>query len=289
MLKKALFGALVAPVLLCACGQRMDKQQLKVIDQGFSRADAFVREQNSIRLHELDTRLADPQTRRLALLWTPVAKKVQALTDSIDQYMLSLSSLLADGRELSRDRQARLMADLREYKQNLVKVFDSTVLEHGSWVTKEIGEMSRHWPLLHDSSIEASGTAINLEMLNKLRLDNLLTATRLLRYCDVRSAYTGDVYDKIDAIISVSSTHVTQGEPVIVLSGIGAFSSRANQKITVGGKLIKINDEGIAVDTINTRNQSGKHTIRVNIEYTRPDGRKMPITKTITYKVFPAN
>jgi len=80
---------------------------------------------------------------------------------------------------------------------------------------------------------------------------------------------------------------VTQGEPIIIKSRIGAFSSKANPKITIAGELIPINDEGIAVDTIYTDKELGKHKIKVEVEYTRPDGTKSSIMEDVIYRVFP--
>lgn len=147
--------------------------------------------------------------------------------------------------------------------------------------------MLRRLTFSQDSPLWANGPSITLEVLNDLRIDNRLTESHLLSFCLKYSVSYTDAFDKFDAIVTPSSTRVTQGEPIVIQSGIGAFSSKAHPKITIGGKLIPLNDEGIAVDTIYTDKELGKHAVRVDVEYTRPDGTRSTITKNVTYRVFP--
>jgi hypothetical protein len=288
MLNKTLFCALIVAILLCACGQRMDKRQLAIIDAGFTRSDQFIKEQNDELLALLVNRLNVATTKSYAQLWTPVAKRIRSLTDSVDGYLVGLSSGLKNGDNLGHDRERQLLEALRRYKGQLLVAFDTVVRQRHEYVKVQIAEMEPYWPLLKDSSIRDGGPAINLQLLNKLRIDSRLTEHHLLQYCVDQSVLTTDHFDRQDFIVGLSSTHITAGESIILFSGLGAFSLEADPKITVDGRLIKVDSEtGVAKDTLSATSQVGKHKIQVDIEYSRPDGTRVTASKSLTFRVFP--
>jgi hypothetical protein len=68
-------------------------------------------------------------------------------------------------------------------------------------------------------------------------------------------------------------------------AGIAAYSVSVGPKITIAGKDIPINENGVAVYSLRASKQADRYSIPVTTEFTKPDGQKATVMKTVHYRV----
>ena len=64
------------------------------------------------------------------------------------------------------------------------------------------------------------------------------------------------------------------------------FSDAAKPQITIGDKVIKLNEyDGTAVHRFTADGEPGTHSVMVKIEYYKPDGSRQYVTKYLKYTI----
>jgi hypothetical protein len=130
---------------------------------------------------------------------------------------------------------------------------------------------------------ENTGIAGALSMLHKLHNDISITENLITDYFNSQAPYPYYGYYFYHPLATINSSHLKTGQPVEVTAGIGAYSTRSNPAITINGKAIPINADGMAVYNTIARGRPGKHFIPITITYYRPDGVKATVFKNIEY------
>jgi len=125
-------------------------------------------------------------------------------------------------------------------------------------------------------------TVAALTILSKFQSDVKNSESQVVDYLHKQIGEVKVVFDKFDAIVSPSATYLMPGDELEIKAGIGAFSTAAKPTVTINGTNYPVNEEGVA--DFKTK-VSSTNTIRVNVEYTKPDGSKAVIPKDIKYTV----
>jgi hypothetical protein len=86
-------------------------------------------------------------------------------------------------------------------------------------------------------------------------------------------------------MVGQNSTILMPGEELQIYSGIGSFSLESRPKISVYGKPIPIEADGIAVYKIKTLSKPGKYYVPVKINYIDQEGRQQTVEREIEYTV----
>lgn len=95
----------------------------------------------------------------------------------------------------------------------------------------------------------------------------MIESIKCLRQTEIHSCRV------FDGIAVLSSSYVKQGQPIEVTAGIADFDTAREPRIMVGGKEIAIDkNDGAAVYRFAAKGTPGKYKIRVEFEYTKPDG-----------------
>lgn len=123
-----------------------------------------------------------------------------------------------------------------------------------------------------------------LTILSKFQNDVKNSESQVVDYCHKKIGEVEVVYDQFQALAIANANYVMPGDEIEVTAGVGAFSAAAKPTITINGQNIALDSEGAAKYKTKASG-SGKRTIPVMIEYTKPDGTIAKVSKPITYEV----
>jgi len=123
-----------------------------------------------------------------------------------------------------------------------------------------------------------------LTILSKFQNDVKNSESQVVDYCHKKIGEVEVVYDQFQALAIANANYVMPGDEIEITAGVGAFSAAAKPTITINGQRITLNAEGSAIFKTKASG-SGKRSIPVLIEYTKPDGTIAKVPKTINYEV----
>ena len=92
------------------------------------------------------------------------------------------------------------------------------------------------------------------------------------------------VDDFVMPVVSLNYNTVKPGDKLELTAGIGAFSSRVKQKITIDEKEVPV-DNGVATYNFRASKEPGNYRMRVVVEFLGPYGQLITLEKSIAYKV----
>jgi gliding motility-associated protein GldM len=127
-------------------------------------------------------------------------------------------------------------------------------------------------------------TIAALTILSKFQNDVKNSEAAITDYCHQKIGQVKVVFDEFQALAQASSNYVMPGDDIEITAGVGAFSAAAKPKITIGGQLISVGNEGTAVWKGKAAG-SGMKSIPVRIEFTKPDGTNAIVNREVKYEV----
>jgi gliding motility-associated protein GldM len=127
-------------------------------------------------------------------------------------------------------------------------------------------------------------TIAAVTILSKLQNDVKNAEAQMVDYCHRQIGAVKLVYNNFQAFAQANTTYAMPGQEIEITAGVGAFSDAAKPDIYIAGQKTQLTKEGTAVwKTI--AGSEGTKTVDVLIEYSKPDGTKNTIPKTIIYEV----
>lgn len=316
-MKKALIIPAVIVFLLIGCRPEENREQLKVVNRSLEYANGILQDENSLvylRLMELEK---DPQTANVAAVWSTRVKQIRLYADSIKDLIRGIKiELIKQSDSLKRDyvdvtKQLnrtegvgqRLLNKLTAFKDSIPTII-SLNKEDRAYSNNRINQLLQTIPLLSgyrdsltadeknnygrkwlEESFGHSSSLMAMIVLNKLVSDVLSTERTFINYCNSHMAIDNVIYDKQTAIATLSSIYMKAGQPVELTVGMGSFTDDLNPRITIDGKEMKLNDDGVVVHKFIAKGLPGSHIIPVKIEYTKPDGSKSFVEKKLVYTI----
>jgi GldM N-terminal domain len=128
--------------------------------------------------------------------------------------------------------------------------------------------------------------AAAISILSHFENSIIIIENKLVSFCDNQGGFfIREFYESFKALIIQSSTKVKAGEAIEINAGIGAFSMAAQPEITIAGKTVATNEDGIAAYVIKAAAKPGEYIIPVKINFVKPDGTRDSGTFKIKYLV----
>ncbi len=200
---------------------------------------------------------------------------------------------------------------LFNYKRDLINVLDPEEYQHIPVYKEQIISKKKHLfaeiPVL--ASIEHTSTPANNDlnekrwldstfgnadiamqtlMLHKIKNDVLISEQILLDFCFRSSTdHNPYHYEEIRLITSLSSSTIKSGESIEVTAGIAIVNDLLKPRVTIGGKKVRLNGMGLTEYTFQPQGRSGKYSLPVIIEITKPDGSIDKYQKKLNYTILP--
>jgi len=174
----------------------------------------------------------------------------------------------------------KLQEDLKKKVAEFEKTLplDLTIPEKAN--AEKSGDNAKDWTFNY---FHMTPTIASLTILSKFQNDVKNSEAQLVDYIHQQVGSVKIVYDQFEAIAQANRTYAMPGEEIEIKAGVGAFSDAAKPKITINGQMMPI--EGGKATFKTTASGAGDHTVRVHVEFTKPDGTTAFKDEDVKYTV----
>ncbi|HMO33495.1 MAG TPA: gliding motility protein GldM [Lacibacter sp.] len=282
----------------------------KVVDNSLSATSRVVNASTETIMSSFKEKLADPATREKAEVWMPKAEAAVRLTKEMSDMIDGLKDKIkkeagfdpanpAGGfKEDNIDIATRIMdkqgegeklrKKLEEYKAAILALdpevgrqfanslpIDLTIPKSTTTKLAKVTWTSAYFNM--------TPTVAALTMLSKFQNDVKTTENRMVNEFHNRVGQVVVRFDTYAPIVGANSTYLFPGQELQITAGIGAFSKNVLPQVTIGGKSVPMNADGLAVFKTAVGNTGG--TVPVIIRYKDQDGNDQVRETKIEYTV----
>jgi hypothetical protein len=259
-------------VLLCCSANNKGKEVYQVFDNGFSSSYKLINRQNQMILASLESKKYDPVTAAIATRWYDKAIAIKESSDGMKEYIEKLKSSIQENSTL------KLYDSLEHYKQYVLNVDPKIKQEFYSNI------------ILIDSSLkneeEALKGDISIPLLSYFQNNVAMVENRLISFCNEQFTSHRLYHENYLSLVTQNIKYAKPGDEIVITAGIGAFTLMLDEKITIAGDNIPLNESAVAVYKIKAPSGIGKHIYPVRIEYKDQDGKLQWITKEFEFTVM---
>jgi gliding motility-associated protein GldM len=280
----------------------------KVVDKSLQNSSSNLSAANTTLYSSLTEKLNDPKTAEKAQIWQPKAEKAKKLSDDLNAYIDGLKTELKkasdltmiDGKESFKednldaatrlfDTQGKgkeLEAKLAAYKTAMLAIDTAINVKFASTFPVDVAPPKGQDGTSKDFTnayFHMTPTVAGLTLLSKFQNNVKNAENQIVTYCHEQIGAVKVKFDKTGVLVGQSSNYVMPGQEIVVTAGIGAYSSAAQPKISIGGAGATVVD-GKATYKINASG-AGPHTIPVTVTYLDQDGISQSKTENVEYTV----
>ncbi|MEP7236376.1 MAG: hypothetical protein ABI685_00865 [Ferruginibacter sp.] len=312
------YATLISAIVLffssCTNKSKNDITVFRATEEGLQQSIGVISQSNEIIYHSLKDRLLEPRSSIQAEIWEPKASIVKLLSDTLVTYIRQLKEGLKDeaGFSNSLDRESfnedniatvnhffnehekgsELFNHLMNYKEHILAVDSqlNNVFKNNIVIFAKGGNYARY-----DSSAFTKSFFNDIPviaacaMLSKLENNIRIIENNFINYCHSNTISYSCGYDVFRILIGQSSNCVKTGDNIEITAGVGSFSVASQPKISIDGKVITGDENGIVTHKFKTPSKAGNYSKIVKIEFYKPDGTKESMTKNIEYTVIDPN
>lgn len=290
----------VSAFFIVACRSKGNEKQLQAVIEGFRNSNQLVEENIGRYLESMDAMTKDPYAQLSAQPAFEKAKELFRLSNQVRQYINTIRNKADDHSAFI----PQLFDTLFACKRSMIKSLEPRDSFHLKIFKHSTSELINSLPLFRGKSIIGNDSitafkatwmktnfADNSELMDELILskienDLLLSTNRLINYCFNSFSVHGPCYTYFP-MTSINSSYVKTGDKIEITVGVGAFVASVKPKILFDGKPMVLDPEGVAVYTAKANGKPGKRSLRIDVEYTKPDGTIERVFKNLAYTVLP--
>lgn len=274
-------------LLLNACNNKGDNSAPGVLNESIVSATRSIETWNWEIYTLFNAQMEDPKTRYKTGIWKPHADRIQNLSNHLVEYIQSAKKQIKPGMP---------SFQLRSFYDSLV-YYQSAMLNINERLTREF----KHAVLIsnfNDDTLQCSYndfehiflSAESPEMYNALFnvLENKIrrTENNMIRFCQSNTISYSCGYEKLEPLVAMDKSVVGPNETIEILAGLGQISTTTKTTVSISGKHIPNDWNGVAKYKFNVGNTKGKHNVLIAIDYIDPStGETRAISKTISYTV----
>jgi gliding motility-associated protein GldM len=280
----------------------------KTVNRSIDNANDVLGANNKIIYTSFAEKLNKPESRAMAEIWKPKADKVKQLADEMFTKIEALKVKIREyggyvagkkdsiGWESNLDAATRLMdkeeegpkleKELTELKAQLLNIdpeikkeFSAKLPIDLSYPKSTTGNQSNSWTT---SYFHMTPGIAAVTILNKFQNDIRTSENQIVTYCHNKIGEVAVRFDKLGFVGGLSSQYLMPGEKLKVYAALGATSSGAAPQISINGKPISLNGEGIAESEFPV---SGSGAVNVHIAYKDQTGVDRTIDRKLEYTV----
>jgi gliding motility-associated protein GldM len=286
----------------------------KVVDDSLRESNHVLTGSNNEIYKSLDELLADPKTAEKAAIWKPKADQIKAiaaeaysLIEKQKQELKAESDLdpeTGEFREDNIDAPSRyfdtkkngeiLYKKLEEYKNKILaidpelkkEIIDefplSLAIPKSTAGNISTGSELSDWV---SNYFNMTPTIAALTILSKFQNDIKNSENLAATFCLNQVGSVKLIMDKFEPLVGTSSTYLMPGEEMTVIAGLGSFNSNAKPEVSVEGRPIAPNANGIA-ETKFSVGGTGSKSMNVVVKFIDPNtGEAKTVSKQINYTV----
>ena len=280
----------------------------KVVDKSLQNSSSNLSAANATIYQSLTDKLNDPKTAEKAKIWEPKAAQAKTLSDNLNAYIDGLKTELkkasdltmVDGKESFKednldaatrlfDTQGKgkeLEAKLAAYRKAMLDIDPEINTKFAKTLPIDVDP-----PVGQDGSkkdftnayFHMTPTVAGLTLLSKFQNNVKNAENQVVTFCHEQIGAVKVKFDKTGVLVGQNSNYLMPGQELEVTAGIGAYSSAAQPKISIGGAGAAVID-GKATYKI-TAGGAGKKSIPVTVTYLDQDGISQTKTENVEYTV----
>lgn len=280
----------------------------KTVNRSIDNANGVLNANNNNIYASFANKLTKPESRAKAEIWKPKADKVKALTAAMYDKIEVLKTKVKEyggyihgnkdslGYESNLDAATRLMdtekqgpkleAELKKLKEDLLNVDPEIKQEFAAklpidltYPESKTGNKSNSWTT---SYFHMTPAIAAITILNKFQNDIKTSENQIVTFCHNKIGEVEVRFDKLGFVGGLSSQYLMPGEKLTVYAALGATSSGAAPQISINGRPVSLNADGIAETEFPV---SGSGNANVVIRYKDQDGIEKTINKVLPYTV----
>jgi len=265
----------------------------------------MIRRGNDAIYNSMERKSQEPMTAFVARKWLPMATAVKQQRDTITAYVDELRARLirdtgtGDGRDAvellfeKKGKAIELYGKLMEFDEKMLAVLQPDAFNDNPVVKANIintqGSIRTRLPIRKESPVTDYFKNLPLPaakaMRIKIQADIEVTEGIMLDY--LNSQYTSHrlICESNLPLVMLNSSYFKAGQQMEINAGIGTISYAPRPVITINGKKIEPNPDGVAVYRQTVNQKPGKYFIPVRIEFIQPDGSPATVSKKLEYIV----
>lgn len=282
----------------------------KVVDNSLTSTNSVVNASTETIIKSFEEKLNDPTTTEKAKMWKPKADQAVALSKGVYDYIegLKLKLKVAAGFDPSDPNSTfkedntnftsqifvknkvgdTLLQKLTEYKKALLAIDPEVGKQFANALPINLEKPKLKNTKMADLSWAASyfymtPTVAALTMLSKFQNDVKTSENRIVNEFHNKIGQVVVRFDTYEPIVGANSTYLYPGQELQITAGIGAFSKNALPQVTIGGRAVPLNEQGVAI--YKTAVGAGGGSVPVVIRYKDQEGKDQVRETKIDYTV----
>ena len=285
----------------------------KVVENSLNTTNRVVNTSTQTIMASFKEKLTDPSSADKAKIWMPKAEQAVQLTKSVYDLIAELKEKIKLGagfdpsdpnsgfKEDNIDASTRVMDKqgngeklkkaLEKYRNDILALDPEVGAMLKEVITNvintEIPKLSNKTNLTNVTWTSVyfnnTPTVAALTMLSKFQNDVKIAENKIVNEFHNRVGQVVVRFDTYAPIVGANSTYLFPGQELQISAGIGAFSKNVKPIITIGGRNIPMNDDGVALFKTNVGNTSG--SVPIKIQYKDQDGKDQSRDLKIDYTV----
>jgi gliding motility-associated protein GldM len=282
----------------------------KVVDNSLTSTNRVVNASTETIMASFKEKLADPSSADKAKIWMPKAERAVQLSKEVSEQINALKDKIKIGagfdpsnpdagfKEDNVDVATRIMdkegegeklrKTLEKYKTEILALDPEVgaMFKTSLPVDTDIPNLSKNklakvtWTSAY---FNMTPTVAALTMLSKFQNDVKTSENKIVNEFHNRVGQVVVRFDTYAPIVGANSTYLFPGQELQISAGIGAFSKNVKPVITIGGRNVPMNDDGVALFKTNVGNASG--SVPIKIQYKDQDGKDQVRDLKIDYTV----
>ena len=283
----------------------------KVVDRSLMTSNTNLANSNNTLYKSLAEKVADPKTAEKAAIWNAKAVQAQTLSTNMNNYVEGIKKDLKteagskDGMEGYKDDDLeaatrlfgngpggknlgpQLQQKLNEYRKSMLAIDSSFPAKFGANFpveqTDKIKGQDGNDKDFTEAYFHMTPTVAGLTLLSKFQ-NNVKNAENLIvTYCHNQVGQVEVHMDKVGVLVGQSSNYVMPGQEISITAGVGAYSSAAAPRISIGGSSVSVVDGQGTYKT--TASGAGERSIPVTVVFKDENGVDQTKTETVKYVV----
>ena len=285
----------------------------KVVDNSLKESNNLLSLSTTGIYSNLEEMLKDPKSVQKAEIWKPKADQVKVLADETSSIIDKLKQELKKEADLQEDGSFKednidaatrlfdtkgqgqvLYTKLSEFKSKLLAIDKDMAANIETKIPLSLdvpksasgnigtGDKVNDWIY---SYFHMTPTVAALTMLSKFQNDVKNSENMAASFCINQVGSVKLIMDKFEPLVGTNSTYLMPGEEMLVNAGLGAFNSNVKPSVTIDGRGIPVNANGVAEYKFNVGG-TGSRSMNVNVTFIDPNtGESKTISKKIDYTV----
>ena len=279
----------------------------KTVDNSLTKTNAIVNASTTTIMKSFEDKMQQPESREKAEIWMPKAQATVQLASAAYGYIQQIkeeilkradynpssgdSTFKEDNIDIatkyliSEGEGKKLYAALDQFRKQVVAIDPLIAKEFENSLPIDLSipkttDNIKDWSTAY---FNMTPTIAALTILSKFQNDVRNTENRIVNFCHNQVGQVAVRFDTYAPIVGANSTYLFPGQELEVRAGIGAFSKNAQPQITIGGRTIPLDENGVAI--FKTQVGAGGGSIPVRIKFKDQEGKDREEVREIQYTV----